>query len=78
MWYTRREVMKRVAFFYLFGNSVGGFGGILAYGLQQMAGVANHPGWAWMFVSLFVNTFGEAKAPADPRNFLLDSFGKAY
>lgn len=46
MWYTRREVAKRNAFFYLLGNSVGGFGGVLAYGLQQMDGVQGHPGWA--------------------------------
>ena len=35
MWYVRREVAKRNAFFYLVGNSVGGFGGVLAYGLQR-------------------------------------------
>ena len=33
---------------------MGGFGGILAYGLQQMDGIANHPGWAWMFVSILI------------------------
>lgn len=34
MWYVRREVAKRIAFFYLLGNTCGGFGSILAYGLQ--------------------------------------------
>ncbi|KAI5359824.1 Putative major facilitator superfamily, MFS transporter superfamily [Septoria linicola] len=50
MWYTRREVAKRNAFFYLVGNSVGGFGGVLAYGLQQMDGVAGYEGWSWIFI----------------------------
>ena len=49
MWYVRREVAKRNAFFYLLGNSVGGFGGVLGFGLQQMDGVGSHPGWSWIF-----------------------------
>jgi MFS family permease len=53
MWYVRREVAKRNAFFYLVGNSVGGFGGLLAYGLQQMAGVGGLEGWRWI-VSLIL------------------------
>lgn len=48
MWYVRREVAKRNAFFYLVGNSVGGFGGVLAYGLQQMDGTAGLEGWRWI------------------------------
>lgn len=50
MWYVRREVAKRNAFFYLVGNSVGGFGGVLAYGLMQMDGIAGHAGWRWIFI----------------------------
>lgn len=50
MWYVRREVAKRNAFFYLVGNSVGGFGGVLAYGLQQMDGLLGHEGWRWISI----------------------------
>lgn len=50
MWYTRMEVAKRIAFFYLLGNTCGGFGGVLAYGLQQMDGVDGHAGWRWIFI----------------------------
>jgi len=32
-WYVRHEVAVRIAFFYLFGNVFGGFGGVLAYGV---------------------------------------------
>jgi MFS family permease len=53
MWYVRAEVAKRNAFFYLLGNSIGGFGGVLAYGLQQMDGVLGHEGWRWIFICKF-------------------------
>ncbi|KAJ9636490.1 hypothetical protein H2204_005323 [Knufia peltigerae] len=49
-WYTRREVAKRNSSFYLFGSMLGGFGGILAYGLQQMDGVDGKEGWRWIFI----------------------------
>lgn len=50
MWYVRGEVAKRNAFFYLMGNSLGGFGGVFAYGLQQMHGHLGLEGWRWMFI----------------------------
>ncbi|KAM0543265.1 hypothetical protein ACHAPJ_012411 [Fusarium lateritium] len=49
-WYVRHEVAVRIAFFYLFGNVFGGFGGVLAYGLQQMNGLAGYEGWRWIFI----------------------------
>jgi MFS family permease len=49
-WYLRREVAKRIAFFYLLGNTMGGFGGILAYGFQQMDGLGGEAGWRWIFI----------------------------
>lgn len=39
-WYTRYEVGKRYAFFYLIGCVASAFGGILAFGLMQMEGIA--------------------------------------
>lgn len=39
-WYTRYEVGKRYAAFYLIGCVASAFGGILAFGLMQMEGVA--------------------------------------
>lgn len=48
MWYVRREVAKRLAFFFLIGNTAGGFGGLLAHGLSQMAGVNGIEGWRWI------------------------------
>ncbi|KAJ5788498.1 hypothetical protein N7457_003488 [Penicillium paradoxum] len=49
-WYPRYELQKRNATFYLIGSMASGFGGILAYGLMQMDGIAGKAGWQWIFI----------------------------
>ncbi|RDL40750.1 Uncharacterized protein BP5553_00729 [Venustampulla echinocandica] len=49
-WYPRFELQKRNAGFYLIGSAAAGFGGILAYGLMQMDGLAGLSGWRWIFI----------------------------
>ncbi|KAJ5757992.1 uncharacterized protein N7511_006686 [Penicillium nucicola] len=49
-WYPRYELQKRNATFYLIGSMASGFGGILAYGLMQMDGLAGKAGWEWIFI----------------------------
>ncbi|KAL5335537.1 major facilitator superfamily domain-containing protein [Aspergillus crustosus] len=49
-WYVRHEVGKRIGLFYLLGSAISSFGGILAYGLQQMDGLQGHRGWRWIFI----------------------------
>jgi MFS family permease len=49
-WYPRYELQKRNATFYLIGSMASGFGGILAYGLMQMDGIAGKAGWEWIFI----------------------------
>ncbi len=49
-WYPRYSLQKRNALFYLIGSMASGFGGILAYGLMQMDGLANLSGWRWIFI----------------------------
>ncbi|OGE51811.1 hypothetical protein PENARI_c012G08612 [Penicillium arizonense] len=49
-WYPRYELQKRNATFYLIGSTASGFGGILAYGLMQMDGIAGKAGWEWIFI----------------------------
>ncbi|KAL4789437.1 major facilitator superfamily domain-containing protein [Aspergillus venezuelensis] len=49
-WYTRYELQKRNAAFYLIGSTASGFGGILAYGLMQMDGLGGQDGWRWIFI----------------------------
>ncbi|KAH6686839.1 retrograde regulation protein 2 [Plectosphaerella plurivora] len=49
-WYSRYDTQKRYAVFYLMGTIASGLGGVLAYGLQQMEGLAGIRGWRWIFI----------------------------
>ncbi|RYO89425.1 hypothetical protein DL766_003258 [Monosporascus sp. MC13-8B] len=48
-WYTRYEIGKRYALFYIVGCVSSGFSGILAFGLMQLGGKAGLAGWRWIF-----------------------------
>jgi MFS family permease len=50
MWYGRRALVTRVTLFYTSTSLAGAFGGILAYGIGHMSGVAGKQGWFWIFV----------------------------
>ncbi|CAM6123429.1 unnamed protein product [Calypogeia fissa] len=49
-WYPRYDLQKRNAVFYMIGSMAGSFSGILAYGIEQMAGQAGLAGWRWIFI----------------------------
>jgi sugar phosphate permease len=49
-WFTRYEVQKRFAVFYLLGSVASAFAGILAYGISHLDGRANLGGWRWIFI----------------------------
>ncbi|KAF3916881.1 hypothetical protein ABW20_dc0110468 [Dactylellina cionopaga] len=49
-WYRRSELGFRSAIFFSAAAISGSFGGLLAYGLQQMDGVAHRGGWSWIFI----------------------------
>ncbi|KAI3329581.1 major facilitator superfamily MFS-1 [Ustulina deusta] len=49
-WYTRFEMGKRYAFFYVIGCLASAFSGIIAYGLIHLDGRANLEGWRWIFI----------------------------
>lgn len=49
-WYTRYELQKRNAVFYLIGSMASAISGILAYGIMQMDGLGNVSGWRWIFI----------------------------
>lgn len=49
-WYTRYELQKRNAVFYLIGSLASALAGILAYGLMQMKGLGGLEGWRWIFI----------------------------
>ncbi|CAF9932168.1 MAG: hypothetical protein HETSPECPRED_008285 [Heterodermia speciosa] len=49
-WYSRYDVGKRYSAFYIIGCIALAFGGILAFGLMQMDGLAGKAGWRWIFI----------------------------
>ncbi|KAK5231482.1 hypothetical protein LTR96_009381 [Exophiala xenobiotica] len=49
-WYTRYEIQARIAAFYVIGNASSGLAGLLAYGIEQMAGDNGLNGWSWIFI----------------------------
>ncbi|KAL7276758.1 hypothetical protein RUND412_000256 [Rhizina undulata] len=49
-WYSRYEVQKRIAVFYLISVLIGSFSSILAYGLIHMEGLGGVRGWRWIFI----------------------------
>lgn len=49
-WYTRYEIQARIAGFYVVGNASSGLAGLLAYGIEKMAGDSGLNGWSWIFI----------------------------
>lgn len=49
-WYTRYELQKRNAVFFLIGIMASALSGILAYGIVKMDGLGHLSGWRWLFV----------------------------
>ena len=50
LYYPRHLRHIRVSLFFSGAALAGAFGGILAYGLGRMGGVAGKSGWAWIFI----------------------------
>merc|ERR1712169_84494 len=50
MWYARHECGLRMALFFSAATAAGAFGGLLAFGIGKMDGVAGRGGWSWIFI----------------------------
>lgn len=50
IWYRRYEVQRRMAVFYAAASLSGAFSGLLAFGIEQMDGIAGRAGWQWIFL----------------------------
>ncbi|KAI1397967.1 MFS general substrate transporter [Hypoxylon fuscum] len=48
--YTKQELALRVGYLFVSAAIAGALGGLLAYGIGQMAGVAGYSGWRWIFI----------------------------
>ncbi|KAJ5226890.1 MFS general substrate transporter [Penicillium citrinum] len=49
-WYTRYDIQKRYAIFYLLGCVASAFTGILSYGITFMRGLGGLTAWRWIFI----------------------------
>jgi MFS family permease len=49
-WYKREETSKRFSWFFIGNMLAQASGGLLAYGVLHMRGVANLAGWQWLFI----------------------------
>ncbi|KAH0344322.1 MFS general substrate transporter, partial [Aureobasidium melanogenum] len=50
MYYKRYELQWRLSLFFSASILAGGFGGLLAYALAKMDGIAGYSGWRWIFI----------------------------
>ncbi|KAK4033272.1 major facilitator superfamily domain-containing protein [Parachaetomium inaequale] len=57
MWYRRHECGLRMAIFFSAATAAGAFGGLLAFGIMKMKGVAGLSGWQWIFILEGLLTF---------------------
>jgi MFS family permease len=51
IWYKRSEQSQRVAILYSAASVAGACGGLLAYGIEKLEGIAGLHGWAWIVSS---------------------------
>ena len=49
-WYTKHELALRVGYLFVSAAIAGAFGGLLAFGIGHMAGVAGLAGWRWILI----------------------------
>ncbi|KAM5343974.1 hypothetical protein ACJ41O_012511 [Fusarium nematophilum] len=84
-WYKRTELGLRTALFFAAAAIAGSFGGLLAAAIENMHGIGNLPGWAWIFIleGLLTVVFGFASFwavygfPDDPKTTFLSAEDKA-
>ncbi|EJU06610.1 MFS general substrate transporter [Dacryopinax primogenitus] len=50
LWYPRYMVQYRIGLFFGAATIAGAFSGLLAYGIEHMAGVGGKDGWSWIFI----------------------------
>jgi MFS family permease len=48
--YTKREIGLRIGYLFVSAALAGGLGGLLAYAIGHMHGVAGQAGWRWIFI----------------------------
>ena len=49
-WYKREELGLRIAYIFIAGALSGAFGGLIAWAILYMDGVAGYAGWRWLYI----------------------------
>ncbi|KAF2221518.1 retrograde regulation protein 2 [Elsinoe ampelina] len=49
-WYLRHELAVRISYLFVASALSGAFGGLIAYGVLRMDGIAGYPGWRWLYI----------------------------
>lgn len=57
LFYTKKELALRIGYLFVSAALAGGLGGLLAYGIGHMDGVAGQSGWRWIFILEGLPTF---------------------
>jgi MFS family permease len=57
MFYTKREIALRVGYLFVSAAIAGAFGGLLAFAIGYMDGVAGEKGWRWIMIIEGLPTF---------------------
>ncbi|KAM0331510.1 hypothetical protein ACHAQA_003187 [Verticillium albo-atrum] len=73
LWYKGPELSKRFALYFMDNGFATASGGLLAYGILQMRGVAGLAGWQWLFIvegllTVVAGLFFFALFPGTPSN----------
>jgi MFS family permease len=50
LFYTKKEIALRIAYLFVSSALAGACGGLLAYGIGFMDGIASMGGWRWIFI----------------------------
>ncbi|ETN37578.1 uncharacterized protein HMPREF1541_07200 [Cyphellophora europaea CBS 101466] len=49
-WYKREEIGLRISYLFIAAAMASAFGGLIAFGILYMDGVAGYPGWRWLYI----------------------------
>ncbi|KAJ5556092.1 hypothetical protein N7494_000007 [Penicillium frequentans] len=49
-WYLREELGTRISYLFIASALAGAFGGLIAFGILYMEGIAGYPGWRWLYI----------------------------
>ncbi|BCS24982.1 uncharacterized protein APUU_41426S [Aspergillus puulaauensis] len=70
-WFRREELATRISYLFIASALAGAFGGLIAFGILYMDGVADYPGWRWLYIieGAFTIVVGACCVFLIPKNF---------